>query len=123
MLEYPTNNSMGVRNVLGKYGSTCLMVVATAATAGGGVGVGVGCLLLYLLLILLVLVVSNKAGNHVEKKPWAPFKVVTPQIHQTFARLRVKSFVGAEQGPVLNVENPKMRKQFGLCSAEKLKTW
>mmetsp|Transcript_49811 Transcript_49811/g.61169 ORF Transcript_49811/g.61169 Transcript_49811/m.61169 type:complete len:315 (-) Transcript_49811:806-1750(-) len=30
-----------------------------------------------------------------------PFKVFTPQIHQTFARFRIEGFVGTEQGPVL----------------------
>ena len=30
-----------------------------------------------------------------------PFEVLTPKVHQTFARLGVESFVGTEEGPVL----------------------
>ena len=33
-----------------------------------------------------------------------PFEVLTPQVHQTFARLGVKGFVGTEEGPVLSPE-------------------
>ena len=31
-----------------------------------------------------------------------PFEVLTPKVHQTFARLGVESFVGTEEGPVLS---------------------
>ena len=65
---------------------------------------------------------SRNPTNFTAQKE-TPFEVFAPQIHQTFARLSVKSFVGAEQGPILTPSCMSHDEFKLVCETTNWKIW